>query len=82
MTASFGSSFAEELAGFLRFKRSLGYSYLRAEYTLREFDRFLQEHAAQDHWRMDQAMLAWLASTSGITSKPANEDHLKTGQRA
>jgi integrase/recombinase XerD len=62
MTASFGSSFAEELAGFLRFKRSLGYSYLRAEYTLREFDRFLQEHAAQDHWRMDQAMLAWLAS--------------------
>ena len=26
---------------FLQFKRSLGYGYIRAEFTLREFDRFL-----------------------------------------
>jgi len=31
---------AREMHAFLQFKRSLGYGYIRAEFTLREFDRF------------------------------------------
>jgi len=63
MTPRFHSSIAVELTGFLRFKRSLGYSYLRSEYALLEFDRFLVKHATQHRtWRLDQAMLSWLAS--------------------
>lgn len=63
MTALFRSPISRELQGFLRFKRSLGYPYARNEFTLREFDRFLRRYARQRrNWRLDQAMLAWLAS--------------------
>ena len=34
---------AAELHAFLQFKRSLGYRYMREEFSLREFDRFLIE---------------------------------------
>lgn len=43
MNKIFRSPIAGELHGFLQFKRSLGYGYLRAEFALREFDRFLSE---------------------------------------
>jgi hypothetical protein len=47
---------AGELHGFLQFKRSLGYGYMRAEFTLREFDRFLIEYAARTRrWALDRA---------------------------
>ena len=36
---------AREMHAFLQFKRSLGYGYMRAEFTLREFDRFLIQYA-------------------------------------
>jgi integrase/recombinase XerD len=63
MTKDFHSPVAGELRGFLRFKRSLGYPYQRAEFTLCEFDRFLVEYAAQHrHWRLDRGALAWLSS--------------------
>ncbi len=63
MTAHFDSPLADRLRGFLQFKRSLGYRYQRAEYTLMEFDRFLQPYTEQHQdWRLDQAVLAWLAS--------------------
>lgn len=63
MKATFHSSISNDLEGFLLFKRGLGYRYQRAEFTLLEFDRFLQEHAARNaNWRLDQAMTAWLAS--------------------
>jgi integrase/recombinase XerD len=63
MTVHFNSLLAGELRGFLQFKRSLGYRYARAEFTLGEFDRFLLKYAGQHRdWRLDQAMLAWLAS--------------------
>lgn len=39
---------AREMHAFLQFKRSLGYSYMRAEFTLREFDRFLIQYAANN----------------------------------
>lgn len=63
MKPQFRSPLSPELQSFLRFKRSLGYRYARNEFTLREFDRFLQ-HYAREHssWRFDQAILAWLAS--------------------
>jgi len=63
MTKSFHSPVAGELHGFLQFKRSLGYPYQGAEFTLCEFDRFLVEYAAQHRrWRLDRAALAWLSS--------------------
>jgi integrase/recombinase XerD len=63
MSRTFESLIAGELHDFLLFKRSLGYRYGRAEYTLREFDRFLVGFASEDpKWRMDRAAIAWLAS--------------------
>jgi hypothetical protein len=57
---------AGELHGFLQFKRSLGYGYMRAEFTLREFDRFLIEYAARNRrWQLDRAAIAWLSSKPG-----------------
>ena len=46
MSGIFHSLLASELLGFLQFKRSFGYGYMRAEFTLREFDRFLIEYVA------------------------------------
>jgi hypothetical protein len=43
MNKGFHIPVAGELQGFLQFKRSLGYGYARAEFALREFDRFLSE---------------------------------------
>lgn len=63
MSASFTSPLAVELRAFLRFKRNLGYRYARAEYTLQEFDRFLVQYKTQCRpWRLDRAILAWLAT--------------------
>lgn len=63
MTAQFRSALSTHLQGFLHFKRSLGYRYVRAEFTLREFDHFLRRYAGQRRtWRLDRAMLDWLAS--------------------
>ena len=63
MTTQFRSPLSRELQSFLRFKRSLGYRYARSEFMLREFDRFLRQYARQHQsWRLDQAILAWLAS--------------------
>jgi integrase/recombinase XerD len=57
---------ASELHAFLTFKRSLGYGYMRAEFTLREFDRFLFEYAARNRpWQLDRAAIAWLSSKPG-----------------
>ena len=66
MSKVFHSPVAEELRAFLQFKRSLGYGYMRAEFSLWEFDRFLIEYAARNHpWQLDRAALAWLASKPG-----------------
>jgi integrase/recombinase XerD len=66
MNNIFTGPVAEELLEFLHFKRSLGYRYMRAEFTLREFDRFLIEYAAKKRrWRLDQAVITWLSSKPG-----------------
>ena len=63
MKARFQSRFSGELKDFLIFKRNLGYRYTRSEFTLLEFDRFLREaEKRRRQWRLDEAMVAWLAS--------------------
>ncbi len=63
MNNSFQGPTASELHAFMQFKRSFGYGYMRAEFTLREFDRFLIEYAARNRgWKLDQAAIAWLSS--------------------
>jgi integrase/recombinase XerD len=57
---------AREMDRFLQFKRSLGYRYMREEFTLREFDRFLIAYAAANRgWQLSQAAIAWLSSKPG-----------------
>jgi len=71
MTRTFQSPIAGELRNFLLLKRSLGYRYVRAEYTLHEFDRFLVGLASEKpRWRLDRAAIAWLASKP--TRKPVS----------
>lgn len=63
MTTRFHSPLSADLQAFLQFKRNLGFRYVRAEFTLLEFDRFLQPYAARCRaWHLDQAILAWLAT--------------------
>ena len=63
MNKIFRGPIAGELSGFLQFKRSLGYGYGRAEFALREFDRFLSGYARKDlRWQLDRAAIAWLSS--------------------
>jgi integrase/recombinase XerD len=63
MTTCFSSPLADDLQGFLQFKRSLGYRYVRAEFTLREFDKFLRGYVEKRQaWHLDRAILRWLAS--------------------
>ena len=66
MNNPFRSPIAEELNDFLRFKRSLGYGYMRGEFALREFDRFLVKYAAANRrWELDQVAIEWLSSKPG-----------------
>jgi hypothetical protein len=61
----FVSHLAVELDAFLMFKRAMGNPYVRAEFTLRSFDRFVLDHARRRRpFRLDEAVLAWLASQS------------------
>lgn len=63
MRPDFASPLASELAAFLAFKRTHGYRYVRAEFMLRSFDRFLLSRARRRHaWRLDETIVSWLAS--------------------
>ena len=63
MNKIFHGPIAGELHGFLEFKRGLGFGYGRAEFALREFDRFLSGYVKKDPgWRLDQGAIAWLSS--------------------
>jgi integrase/recombinase XerD len=75
MNTVFRGPIAAELRGFLQFKRDLGYGYRRAEFTLREFDRFLIEYATRNcHWQLDQAALRWLASKPARKAVSVSDD--------
>jgi integrase/recombinase XerD len=59
----FVSRLAGEMEQFLAFKRALGHKYLRAEFTLRAFDRFVRNYAPKHRsYRFEDALLAWLAT--------------------
>jgi integrase/recombinase XerD len=59
----FTSPLATDLEAFLAFKRSLGCHYVRAEFTLRSFDRFLSSYSQRRRtWNLGQAIFAWIAS--------------------
>jgi integrase len=59
----FTSPLASDLAAFLAYKRARGLRYVRAEYMLRSFDRFLSARARRRRtWRVGEVTLAWLAS--------------------
>jgi integrase len=61
----FASHLAAEFEEFLAFKRSRGHPYVRAEFTLRSFDRFVVNYARRRRpFRLDEALFAWLASRS------------------
>jgi site-specific recombinase XerD len=63
MKPLFRSSLSNDLQNFLLFKRSLGYRYDRAEFTLLEFDKFVLKYAASHRkWHLGEAMVVWLAS--------------------
>jgi integrase len=63
---SFSSPLARNLSAFLVFKRARGFGYVRAEFMLKSFDRFLSSRArSQRARRLDETILAWLASRPG-----------------
>ena len=63
MKEFFASPLADDFKGFLQFKRSLGYKYVRAGFTLRQFDHFLQGYVAEHKdWQLDRAVLTWLGN--------------------
>jgi integrase/recombinase XerD len=75
MNSIFCGPIAAELHGFLQFKRDLGYGYRRADFTLREFDRFLIKYVARNrHWQLDQAALSWLSSKPGRKAVSVSDD--------
>src|SRR5262249_8753551 len=75
MNKIFCGPVAAELQSFLQFKRNLGYGYVRAEFSLREFDRFLTEYAATNpQWQLDRAAIAWLASKPGRKAVSVPDD--------
>lgn len=66
MTSRFASPLASALQGFLEFKRRRGYRYNRAEFTLRDFDRFITARARRrPAWQLDRCILEWLGSRPG-----------------
>ena len=74
----FVSHLAAELDAFLAFKRALGSPYVRAEFTLRSFDRFVLSYSHRHHpFRLDDAILGWLASKrkdrKPVTVYPSDE---------
>lgn len=63
------SRLAVELEAFLAFKRALGYSYRRAEFILRAFDRFVANIEAGRvgvHRRLDALILSWLGRAPAV----------------
>ena len=75
MRATFTSSLASGLLGFLEFRRRRGYRYNRAEFTLRSFDRFLAESEKHDSSsRIDEVILAWLGSRPGRLAVSVSQD--------
>lgn len=63
MKRIFTSPVADDLQGFLQFRRNQGYRYNRSEFTLRNYDRFILKHFRERKakFKLDEATLAWIA---------------------
>ncbi len=59
MTPSAARTLATQCEAFLRFKRARGYKYVRAEFWLRAFYRFVQQESGTA--RLEDLARAWLA---------------------
>lgn len=61
MKSEFHSTLASELSAFLAFKRGRGIGYIRAEFMLRSFDRFVaQGGRRRSTIAVDKAIISWL----------------------
>jgi integrase len=66
MTMVTASSLAEDAQKFLRFKRAMGIPYLRGEFVLQSFHRFVaQRWGEHDEVDLCQAIARWCARTGG-----------------
>ena len=66
MTQITHAQLAQDIARFLAFKRTLGYSYQRGEATLRNFQRYTQAHAVPGTKVMLEAMVGgWISRVAG-----------------
>ena len=63
MSKEFRGPFADDIAAFLAFKRALGHSYQRGEFTLRAFDRFAAKQRGRSAplRRLPEIIRAWLS---------------------
>jgi integrase/recombinase XerD len=63
MTVISATRLARDIDRYLEFKRALGYSYLRGEFTLRNFERFARQYAhrqKQSAIDLEPTVNAWL----------------------
>jgi integrase len=66
MSSRFESRLGPDLERFLVFKRALGFSYHRNEYTLRSFDRHVAAHAPpRGPLPLERLLRGWLGRTGG-----------------
>jgi integrase len=56
-----GTPFAAEIEGFLKFKRGMGYKYMREEGTLKAFSRFCQERGWSGPDLTEEIVESWCA---------------------
>ena len=66
MTPITTKDLAKDIEAFLEFKRALGYQYRRAEFMLRNFERFVQQHRLHPAKVTLEAMVSdWLSRIDG-----------------
>jgi integrase/recombinase XerD len=71
MSRRLAGPMARQMEKFLAFKRSLGYGYVRSEFTLRAFGRFLACEGRRMHFK--NAVLAFLSRPAGrLPRKPVS----------
>lgn len=71
------SELSRDIKSFLEYKRALGYSYKRAEFTLRSFERFGRAQSnlqGQSAITLESTLKAWLARGEGRSSFTAALD--------
>ena len=65
MTTVGVSGLAQNIAGFLEFKRALGHPYRRGEFVLRSFQRFVLSHQEKGRFDLEQMLHGWLSRRAG-----------------